>query len=149
MFFSRIFFLSERFKEEINFAVLVIRTYPHLLESNNNFGHYFSRNPDNPVIPEMLQTMSTAVLSMFVIKFNRYIGIFITFVNKKPIDTLVVAMSMCLYVCLSLFMWYILRPILTPLHKVGCPKFLEIQNPGGKVLERSGLRIEHFCWDVV
>ena len=30
-----------------------------------------------------------------------------------------------------------------PLPKVGCPKCLEIQNPWGKVLERSGLRIEH------
>ena len=46
-------------------------------------------------------------------------------------------------------MWYILRPILPPLPKVGCPKFLKIQNPWGKVLERSGLRIELFCWDVV
>ena len=26
---------------------------------------------------------------------------------------------------------------------------LEIWNPWGKVLERSGLRIEHFCWEVV
>ena len=41
-------------------------------------------------------------------------------------------------------MWYILRPILPPLPKVGCPKILEILNPWGKVLERSGLRIEHF-----
>jgi len=41
-------------------------------------------------------------------------------------------------------MWYILRPILLPLPKVGFPKNLEIRNPWGKVLERSGLRIEHF-----
>ena len=48
------------------------------------------------------------------------------------------------FVCLmSLFMWYILRPILPPLPKVGCPKLLKIRNPWGKVLERSGLRIEH------
>ena len=50
---------------------------------------------------------------------------------------------------MSLFMWYILRSILPPLSKVGCPKFLEIRNPWGKVLERSVLRIELFCWDVV
>ena len=55
----------------------------------------------------------------------------------------------CLCVCLSLFHMYILRPILPPLPEVRCPKFLEIQNPWGKVLERSGLRIEHFCWEVV
>ena len=48
-----------------------------------------------------------------------------------------------------LFMWYILRPILPPLPEVGCPKFLELWNPWGKVLERSGLRIKHFCWEVV
>ena len=35
------------------------------------------------------------------------------------------------------------------LPEVGCPKILEIRNPWGKVLERSGLRIEHFCWEVV
>ena len=42
-----------------------------------------------------------------------------------------------------------LRPILLPFPEVECPKFLEIRNPWGKVLERSGLRIEHFCWEVV
>ena len=54
-----------------------------------------------------------------------------------------------LVVAMSFFIWYILRPILPPLPEVGCPKILELQNPWGKVLERSGLRIEHFCWDVV
>ena len=41
-------------------------------------------------------------------------------------------------------MWYILRPILPPLPEVTCPKFLEIWNPWGKVLERNGLRFEIF-----
>ena len=50
---------------------------------------------------------------------------------------------------LSLFMWYILRPILPPLSEVGCPKYLEIRSPWGKVLERSGLTLEHFCLEVV
>ena len=36
-----------------------------------------------------------------------------------------------------------------PLPKFECPKFLEIQNLWGKVLERNGPRIEHFCWEVV
>ena len=54
---------------------------------------------------------------------------------------LVVAMSVCL---MSLFMWYILRPHLPPLPEVRRSKILEIRNPWGKVLERSGLRIEHF-----
>ena len=36
-----------------------------------------------------------------------------------------------------------------PLPEVGCPKLLEIRNPWGKVLERSGLIFEHFCLEVV
>ena len=35
---------------------------------------------------------------------------------------------------------------LTPLPEIGCPIFLEIWNPLGKVMERSGLRFEHFVW---
>jgi hypothetical protein len=34
---------------------------------------------------------------------------------------------------------------LPPLPEIGCPIFLEIRNPWGKVMERSGLRYEHFC----
>ena len=32
---------------------------------------------------------------------------------------------------------------------VGCPIFLEIQNPWGKVMERSDLTFEHFSLEVV
>ena len=60
-----------------------------------------------------------------------------------------VAMSVHMRVCVSSFMYYILRPILPPLPEVGCPKNLEIRNPWGKLLERSGVRIEHFCLEVV
>ena len=52
-------------------------------------------------------------------------------------------------VCLFDVMWYILMPILPPFSEVRCPKILEIRNPWGKVLERNGLRIEYFCWEVV
>ena len=38
---------------------------------------------------------------------------------------------------------------LPPLPEVGCPIFLEIRNPWRKVLERSGLRYEHFCLKIV
>ena len=62
---------------------------------------------------------------------------------------LCVTCHMCVSVCLSLFMQYILRPILPPLPEVGCPKFLEIWNPWGKVLVRNGLRIEHSCYEEV
>ena len=59
-------------------------------------------------------------------------------------------MCVCFFACLmSTFHMYILRPILPPFPEVGCPKFLEIWNPWGKVLERSGLRIEHFGWELV
>ena len=39
---------------------------------------------------------------------------------------------------------YRLTFFLPPLPEVGCPIFLEIRNPWGKVMERSGLRYEHF-----
>ena len=48
---------------------------------------------------------------------------------------------------LSLFslLRYRLTVFLPPLPEVGCPIFLEIWSPWGKVMERSGLRYEHFC----
>ena len=36
-----------------------------------------------------------------------------------------------------------------PLPEVGCPIFLEIWNPWGKVMEISGLRFEPFCLKIV
>jgi hypothetical protein len=39
---------------------------------------------------------------------------------------------------------YRLNVFLPPLPEVKCPKILEIWNPWGKVMERSGLRLEHF-----
>ena len=44
---------------------------------------------------------------------------------------------------------YRLNVFLLPLPEVGCPKILEIPNHLGKVMERSGLRFEHFCLEVV
>ena len=41
---------------------------------------------------------------------------------------------------------YRLTIFLPQLPKVGCPIFLEIRNPWGKVMERSCLRYEHFVW---
>ena len=40
-----------------------------------------------------------------------------------------------------------LTVFLPPLPEVGCPIFLQIRNPWGKVMERSGLRYEHFFAD--
>ena len=85
--------------------------------------------------------------------FYFILGVFFHRIGPLGRFGLVVAMSVCMCacvrVCLSLFAWYILRPILPPLPEVKCPKFLEIRNPWGKVMERSGLRIEHFSWKVV
>ena len=44
---------------------------------------------------------------------------------------------------------YRLTVFLPPLPEVGCPIFLEIWNPWGKVMERSGLTFEHFSLEVV
>ena len=62
-----------------------------------------------------------------------------------------VRLSVCLCVCLSVcsLLRYRLTVFLPPLPEVGCPIFLEIRNPWGKVMERSGLTFEHFCLDVV
>ena len=62
-----------------------------------------------------------------------------------------VHMCVCLSVCVSVcsFLRYRLTVFLPPLPKVGCPIFLEIRNPWGKVMERSGLRFEHFSLEVV
>ena len=55
--------------------------------------------------------------------------------------------SVCLYVCS--FLRYRLNVFLLPLPEVGCPIFLELRNPWGKVMERSGLGYEHFCLKIV
>ena len=59
--------------------------------------------------------------------------------------------SVCLSVCLSVcsLLRYRLNVFLPPLPEVGCPIFLKIRNPLGKVMERSGLRFEHFCLKIV
>ena len=59
--------------------------------------------------------------------------------------------SVCLCVCLSVcsLLRYRLTVFLPPLPEVGCPIFLEIRNPWGKVMERSGLTFEHFGLEVV
>ena len=64
---------------------------------------------------------------------------------------LCVCPPVCLSVCPSVcsLLRYRLTVFLPPLPKVGCPIFLEIQNPWGKVIERSGLTFEHFCLEVV
>ena len=52
-----------------------------------------------------------------------------------------VYMFLCLFVCLSLCLTVFLPPLL----KVQCPKFLDIKNCLGKVMERSGIRLEKYA----
>ena len=54
-----------------------------------------------------------------------------------------VCLSVCPCVC-SLLRYHLIV-FLPPFPEVGCPIFLEIRNPWGKVMERNGLRLEHFC----
>ena len=60
-------------------------------------------------------------------------------------------MSICLsvYLCVRPLLWYRLTIFLPPLPEVGCPIFLEIRNPWGKVMERTSLTFEHFCLEMV
>ena len=58
-----------------------------------------------------------------------------------------VRVSVCVSVCSLLR--YRLTVFLPPPPEVGSPIFLEIRNPWGKVIERSGLRHEHFCLKIV
>ena len=52
-----------------------------------------------------------------------------------------VRLSVCLSVrvCVCSLLRYRLTVFLPPLPEVGCPIFLEIRNPWGKVMERSGV----------
>ena len=60
-----------------------------------------------------------------------------------------VCLSVCLCVRLFTFEVPFKRLFAPPLPEVGCPIFLEIRNPWGKVMERNGLRVEHFCLKMV
>ena len=52
--------------------------------------------------------------------------------------------SICLFVSLSYFLTQFNR-LFSPLPKGQCPNCLDFRNPCGKVMERSGLRFDHFC----
>ena len=53
---------------------------------------------------------------------------------------------MCICPSVGSLLRYRLTVFLPPLPEVGCPIFLEIRNPWGKVMEKSGLTFEHFVW---
>ena len=63
-----------------------------------------------------------------------------------------VRLSVLLSVCLSVRLFTFEVPfkcIFPPLPDFGFLILLEIRNPWGKVMERSGLRYEHFCLKIV
>ena len=64
---------------------------------------------------------------------------------------LCVCLFVCVFVCLSVcsLLRYRLTVFLPPLPEVGSQILLEIRNPWGKVMERSGLTFEHFCLEMV
>ena len=61
------------------------------------------------------------------------------------------SISLTVRVCVCVFVRHTfslhLMVFLPPLPEVGCPIFLEIRNPWGKVMERSGLTFEIFFAD--
>ena len=59
-----------------------------------------------------------------------------------------VRLSVCLSVCVFTFEVPFKR-LFAPTSRCGCPIFLEIRNPLGKVMERSGLIFEKFCLKIV
>ena len=68
---------------------------------------------------------------------------------KSKCPSVRVSVCPCVRLCVCSFLRYRLNVYLPPLPEVGCPIFLEIRNPWGKVMERSGLRYEHFCLKIV
>ena len=56
-----------------------------------------------------------------------------------------VCLCVCVCVCVCSLLRYRLNVFLPPFPKVGCLKFLEIWNPWGKIMQKSGLRFEDFC----
>ena len=65
------------------------------------------------------------------------------YMSKCPSVRLCVCL--CVHLCVCSLLRYRLTVFLPPLPEVGYPIFLEIRNPWGKVMERSGLRYENFC----
>ena len=68
---------------------------------------------------------------------------------KSKCLSVCVSVCPCVRLCVCSLLRYRLTVFLPPLPEVGCPIFLEIGNPWGKVMERSGLRYEHFCLKIV
>ena len=60
------------------------------------------------------------------------------------------SLSRFVHMCVCLFTFEVpFKHLFAPFPEFGRPQFLEIRNPWGKLMERSGLTFEHFCLEVV
>ena len=112
----------------------------------------YGKNANNTFSASKLKFIHQIKFLLTIIRCDPTLWDLTTFKYFYQLGLESVCLSLCMSVCLSvcpLFMYQIFRPILPPLPKVECPKVVEIRNPWGKDLERSGLRIKHFCWEVV
>ena len=79
---------------------------------------------------------------------DKYIFAGVSFSKHRPSGSMLsISRNVCMSVCSLLR--YRLTVFLPPLPGVGCPIFLYIQNPWGKVMERNGFTFEHFNLEVV
>jgi hypothetical protein len=77
---------------------------------------------------------------------------FIGMISQTSGPMLSMGQNVHIFVCLSVCVFTFEVPfngLFAPLPEVGCPVFLEIRNPWGKVMERSGLTFEQFYLEVV
>ena len=101
------------------------------------------------------QARNIIISSISIARFITIVSVFV-FSKHRPFGPMLsiswfVRPSVCLCVCLSVcsLLRYRLTVFFPPLPEVGCPIFLEIRNPWGKVMERCGLTFKHFCLKVV
>ena len=75
-------------------------------------------------------------------RFSKKLGFWVFLVHPTAVSVLLSALVERFFVSR-------MRDFFPLLPEVRCPKFLEIRNPWGKVMERSGLTFEHFFLEVV
>ena len=130
-----------------------MRAYFSLLRRAVTFGQGFYC----PSGPKRAFHIVCTYLRQFLV-FNNNIRNFISnfkFSKHRPSGPMLsISQNVCLSVRGSVrpsvhFLRYRLTVFLPPLPEVGCPIFLEIRNPWGKVMERSGLNYEYFCLKIV
>ena len=119
-------------------AALPFQWYLYRLQSQQNES---AVNRAHPLLKlELHGRTSEATLSFF-----KASALWADAFYKSKCPSVCPSVCQCVCVCVCSLLRYRLTVFLPPLPEVGCPIFLEILNPWGKVMERSGLRYEHFC----